>query len=113
MNLPTFAVSEIVACVGGAVLAEVTRPAPRWKDSIVNVTLGCFAGVYLPQGVEIWVERLERAHTLLIAVCSLSGAIVVRAFLAWLAAKKFMDMVGFLQRIIEAVRKPAPPAGGA
>ncbi len=102
--------SEIAACLGGAILAEVARPSPNWRDSFINVAMGIFAGVYGPAGLEIWIERLERAHKLLIAVCSLSGAIVIRSFLAWLSGKSFLDIVGFVQRLFEAARKPVPEA---
>lgn len=104
--IPAIEVADTVACVGGAVLAEIARPAPRWKDSVVNVAMGCFAGTFGPAGIEVMWERLERAHRLVIAVCALSGAIVIRSFLTWLASKRFMDMIGFIQRLADAVKRP-------
>ncbi len=109
----SFAVASIIcACVGGAVLAEWIRPAPKWRDSLANIACGCFAGTYGPQAIEIWIERLERSHTAVVAVCSLSGAIIIRAFLAWLSRKKFEEIVATMQRVSDALRRrpePSPP----
>lgn len=102
---------DVVACVGGALLAEAWKPAESWRKSVVNIAMGIFAGTFGPQGIEVAWERLERCHRLLIAICSLAGASVIQSFLAWSARKSFDDWLGIAKKAFDMFRKsPAPSA---
>ena len=104
-------VSEIAACLGGAILAEASRPSQTWRGSAVSVALGICGGAYGPQGVEVYIERARRMHLLVTFLCGLLGAVIFRKLLEGASEWKGSDIWAAIGRGIDAFRRK-PPTGG-
>lgn len=103
---------EIVACLSGAVLAEVLKPAETWRASLMNLVLGIAGGWYVPDGVEAYVPTLKGARQLVVFVSAFIGAAVLRWLHEMVRERKFVDFFDGLKRAADALRTPKSPGGG-
>ena len=102
--------SEIAACCIAPLLAEAYHPAGSWRRSAVNVAMGIAGGAYGPQGVELYLEKLKRAHLLVTFLCGFLGATILGKLLEYSATWKPSDIVAAIARAVDAFRKK-PPGG--